>query len=78
MKKWFTIGVLRIISFAKEYWTVGLIPRRRVMIQKLAVPQTTESLTTFMEPDVPLPHPQPDKSAVLPSCFFKTLYYTPI
>jgi hypothetical protein len=57
MKKWFTNGVLRIIlSFAKEYWTEGLIPWRGVMLQKLAVPQTAKILPSFMEPEIPLPH----------------------
>ena len=56
-KKWFTKGVLRIIiSFVKQYWTEGLIPWRRVMLQKLAVPQTAKILLSFMEPTVPLPH----------------------
>jgi hypothetical protein len=85
MKKRFTKGVLgEIITFVTGYWTEGLIPCRKFLLQKLAVPQTAKNLTSFMELEIPLPptqepafcpQPQPDKSAVLPSCFFKTLYY---
>jgi hypothetical protein len=83
MNKRFTTGVLAEISFAKGYRTEGLIPQRKVLLQKLAVPQTSKNSTSFKEPEVPLPpsqkpafcpHPQPHKSAVHPSCFFKTIY----
>lgn len=83
--KRFTKGTLCvIIRFAKEYWTEGLIPCRRVLLQKLTVSQATKNLTSFMEYEALLspsqkpafcPYPEPDKSVVLPSCFFKTIYY---
>ena len=73
-----------IISFAKEYWTESLIPCRRVLPQKLTVSQATKNLTLFMEHEALLspsqkpafcPYPEPDKPVILPSCFFKTIYY---
>jgi len=48
MKKWLTKGVLRIIiSFAKEYWKVGLIRSVEYSLAKLIIILSTPFVSHF-------------------------------